>query len=535
MAVHHRNLARISLAAMALWIVSARAEVTVYPTPPGLPTSSQFTMTADGKAVWVEWAGWETFSNLNIANFSCTGPVTIVLTASENINRYLIRPKSFGLTGQVSGRTLIFTLSGPTKVYVEVNSLTPLLVFADVPESNIPSQSDPSVTWYGPGKINDPNAPADITLQSNHTYYFAPGTVYHGRIRGNSVQNVRITGRGILHNGYNQSPNTVVQIRNSSNVTIEGIQMRNFHGWACWITNCTYSTLRNIKMYGYGDIMGNDGIDLVSCRNFLVDSCFVRSNDDCIAIKSSDFASSYSGYSINTDSLTVTNCLMSGVSGSDGITLGYELNSPLVQNVLVKNCNIVSASGGSHSGFSIVCDGPAWVQNIRYEDIHVEENLGSSDNIAHNFMLRVTDGTAWGRDPPGHIKNIYLKNCTWLNTVQDFAIWGYGGGNLVEDVTFENCTVAGKLLRSTADAAFSINGDARNIRFVVGQTVVRPAAAVTPARHAASHTAVIFDITGKALRAGIGEHSGVRGRGIYIAQSHGEKPVICNPMSVSHR
>jgi hypothetical protein len=156
---------------------------------------------------------------------------------------------------------------------------------------------------------------------------------------------------------------------------------------------------------------------------------------------------------------------MVGWAFSDGVTMGFELNGGPVQNILVKNCDILYARGGGrtggHAGFSIVCDGPALVQNIRYENIRVEENVELK-----NLEFIVTDGKLYGDDPPGHIKGVYLKNIQWENAAKPFVFSGFSGENLVGDITFDNCKAGGKILRSTGDADFKINEFVRNIKFI---------------------------------------------------------------------
>jgi hypothetical protein len=99
---------------------------------------------------------------------------------------------------------------------------------------------------------------------------------------------------------------------------------------------------------------------------------------------------------------------MVGWANSDGVTIGFELNGGPVQNILVKNCDIIYARGngrtGGHSAFSIVCDGPARVQNIRYEDIRVEEHVEFK-----NVEMIISDGKLYGIDPPGHITKYILR------------------------------------------------------------------------------------------------------------------------------
>jgi len=156
---------------------------------------------------------------------------------------------------------------------------------------------------------------------------------------------------------------------------------------------------------------------------------------------------------------------MVGWACSDGVTIGFELNGGPVENIFVKNCDILYARGGGrtngHSAFSIVCDGPAWVQNIHYEDIRVEENIEFK-----NLEFIVTDGTLYGEDPPGHIKDVYLKNITWENTDKPFIISGFSSDNKTESITFDHCISGGKVITSIDDADFRINKHTGNIKFI---------------------------------------------------------------------
>lgn len=167
---------------------------------------------------------------------------------------------------------------------------------------------------------------------------------------------------------------------------------------------------------------------------------------------------------LRVDSIFVTNCVMVGWAYSDGVTLGFELNGSPVENVLVKNCDILYARGGGmsggHSGFSIVCDGPAWVQNIRYEDIRVEEQIEYK-----NLELIVTPGKYYGDEPPGHIRGVYLKNVRWENSGKPFIINGFSPDNMVEDITFDNCSVGEKVLTDASDADFRLNELTKGIKF----------------------------------------------------------------------
>src|SRR5690606_17759083 len=112
-----------------------------------------------------------------------------------------------------------------------------------------------------------------------------------------------------------------------------------------------------------------DGINPAGSQNVRITNCFLRCTDDCIAIKAPD-------YNHPVKDVFVANNIMIGFAYADGVTIGFETNAESISNVLVRNCDILLARGGSrvdgHSGFSIICDGPAVISNILFEDIRVE-------------------------------------------------------------------------------------------------------------------------------------------------------------------
>ena len=436
------------------------AEIVAYPAPPGLITSPDFTLKANITPIWVEKIGSKLKSfdytiglyggremeDLNAAGFSFSGKVTITITASADIKSYVIRPRSRNIVATVNGHNITFTIEKPQKIYIEINQLPHLAIFADPIEINPPKNGDTGVIYFGPGTHN----PGQIDLKSNQTIYIAAGAAVNANIRGKDLKNVTITGRGILQGN--------VKISSTTNLNVSGIFIRNTKGWTNTLTDCHNSSYRNVKVFGYEAIYSVDGIDPVSCTNFTIDDCFMRCRDDCVAIKSGD-------YKLRVDSVFVTNCVMVGWSCSDGVTLGFELNGGPVENVVVKNCDILYARGDGmtkgHSGFGIVCDGPAMVRNIRFEDIRVEEQVEFK-----NLEIVVTNGTIYGNDPPGHIKGVYLKNISWENPDKPFIISGFSSENLVEDITFDHCSAGGKVLTDTTDAVFRLNKFVRDIKFV---------------------------------------------------------------------
>jgi len=426
---------------------SAESDLVTYPVPPGLETSPDFTVKVNDTEVWTQQVGDGGMENLNVTRFACSGLQTITIEAPSDIRNFVIRPKSLDIDARLSGKELTFNIPGPQKLYIEIDDLPHLAIFADPLEADPPENSGPGVIYFAPGSYNEDV----IRPESNQTIYIAAGAVVHANIRGSDLKNVKITGRGILHGN--------VRISGTSNLEVSDIFIyHDSRGWTNTLTNCPHSVYRNVKVFSFKTIWGVDGINPVSCIDFLIDDCFVRARDDCISIKSSN-------KEIKTDSITITNCLLVGWQHADGVTLGFNIDG-LMQNVLVKSCDILYARGqghtGGHSAFSIVCDNNGDVRNIRFEDIRVEENVEIK-----NLELIVTEGQRYGtNNTPGHIQGVYLKNVHWENPDKPFVIAGIPFDNhIVEDVTFDNCYVGGKLLKSMEDADFQVEF-AKDIKFV---------------------------------------------------------------------
>ena len=444
---------------MCVFTDANTVKTVAYPPVPGLVTSPDFRVTANGQDIWTEKLGVGGYENseqqfvsdymedLNIANFSCSGEQSISITTPEDIQNYVIHPKSKHIVAEVKGREMTFCIDGPQQLYIEVNTLPHLAIFANPLEENVPSPDDRDVVYYGPG-VHDIG---EITLQSNHTIYIAGGAVVNANVRGVNLENVKILGRGCLNGN--------MRVNTSKNIEVNGIFMRSTRGWTNTITDCYNTVYENVKVFSYLGVWGLDGINPVASKNFVINNCFIRTRDDCIAIKS------FRAENIDTDSISVTKCLLVGWDHADGVTLGFELQGGNVKNVFVKDCDIVRARGGGrtggHSAFSIVCDGPSKVSNICFENIRV-----ASDIEFKNLEIIITDGTLYGKGGIGSINGVYMKDIYWENTEKPFIIQGHSS-QLIENISFRNCYVGGKLITKPGDANFQTEF-VKEITFIPG-------------------------------------------------------------------
>ncbi len=435
-----------------------------YPAIDGLQTSDVYTVTVNGESVWTEklrtdfdlqrlpdWFTGSDYVNrqqeVHISNFSCEGPISVQLDLSEPVDSVSIHPLSRGIQPTTDGQSLSFELPGPDKLYIKVNELPPLCFFANPLETEVPDSTDVNVTWFGPGV----HRPGMMRPESGSTIYIAGGAIVYGGIETDGESDIRVLGRGILDGNFEYR--RMVKPENSRNLEFNGIITRNGRGWTNTIINCDSVVYENVKVVSFRP--GGDGVNPLNSRHIKINNCFFRCTDDCIAIKAPDTE-------IPSYDIRVTNNTMVGFAYSDGCTIGFETNAPSISKVLVKNCDVIQARGGSrvdgHSAFSIICDGPANIHDIRYEDIRVEED------VLKLFELHITDGAKYGLNPPGHIADVHLKNIIW-NSERPIILHGYSPENRVKNVTFENCSIAGEPLTQARKDVFQINEFVENVKF----------------------------------------------------------------------
>ena len=442
----------ILLLGVLLVLPAAAQKTVVYPAIPGMTTSPDYTLSANGQSVWVEQVGPEGMESLHVANFSCEGTQTIVIQTPNAIKDYSIQPASAGIKATVKKNTLTFKINGPEKLYIQVNGKPYLALFANPLETEVPAYDAPGVRYFGPGT----HEVGRIALEDGMTVYIAGGALVNASFTG-SGKNVRILGRGSL--GGNLSVN------GCENLTVEGIFMRSTRGWTNTVTNSVNTVYRNVKVFSHTGTWGLDGINPVSSKGFLIEDCFIRTRDDCIAVKANG---NPDNFDLSCRDVTVRGCLLVGWDHADGMTLGFELNGGIVENIRMVDCDILRARGsgrtGGHAAFSIVCDGPSEVRNITFEDIRVE-----SDIEYKNLEIILTEGERYGNGRMGSVKGVLLKNVRWANPVKPLAIIGHPT-RFVEDVTFENCTIGGKPLTGLKDADFQLEF-VKGLNFIPGGPV----------------------------------------------------------------
>lgn len=415
-----------------------------YPNPADAEAAPEFEVEVNGQKLFVYNTRIAAF-----AYFSFEGKVDVKVTFAGPVYNFDIRPKSKNIEGMLYRNQIRFSIENQANLSVEINKniKRPLFIFANPIETEVPKKDDPNVIFFEAGKIH---YPGEVLVKSNQTVYIEGGSVVRGHFMTGQGKNIKIMGRGILDNSrYLKGQHRPIEINQCDNVLIEGIILTEGRHWSCASTASTNVTYNNLKIISEND--WDDGIDIVGSTNVLVNNCFIRTKDDCIAIKSgvnyfTDFNSS-----INVDNITIQNSVLwNGVWGN-GLEIGFETRSDTIKNVTFKNCDLIHVEGPEGT-FTIHNGDRAVVTNILYEDIRVEDSRGWL------IDFKILESQYSKDKQRGKIENVHFKNITVEGDIFPYSqLLGFDNNHKISGVTLENFVIHGTKVTSTYNGMITTN------------------------------------------------------------------------------
>jgi len=403
-------------------------------------------------AVYYEEAAFTTFD--------MDAPVRIVVTCPEPVKSARVLPSSLKITPTVRDNTLTFTLKEPKPLTVEVNGewVRSLHVFANPIEKDVPRPDDPNVIYFGPG-IHEVSR---MVIGSGKTVYIAPGAIVRAVIKPDEPfsvssysglktyaptfelrgSNIRFCGRGILDGtGLTTHARNLLYVQ-GSDITIEGVILRDSPTWNIPIRQSDRVRLRNVKILGYR--ANSDGIDICNSRDVTVEDCFLRTLDDLIVVKTDRGAG-------KAERIAARRCVLWN-EVAHALSIGAELRED-VNDVLFEDCDVIHDKGREWTLRVYHCDS-AHITNVRFRNIRVEES--------RQFISLWIGSAVWTLDTErGHISGVTFEDIHASGEPCTIQLVGYDADHAVENVIFRNVTVNGR--RITA-ADVKANGFVRGVQ-----------------------------------------------------------------------
>ncbi len=433
------------------------------------------------------------------ASFDTDSNVRVKVTPKFNFYNCEIRPVDDAISYSASDSSVEFEVDKPLQLSVEFdgNIMENLQLFVNPIETDIPDIDDPSVIYVTPGvhdstnskyikkgisSTKEFNAYDVIRLNEGDTLYLAGGAVLNAMVSVEpDAKNVRIYGRGIINNlHYNTSdgkystvqsqfkgsiPARAIMIRRSANVSIEGIIIRNSPSYSIMGNKVTNLTINNVKMFSRGQYC--DGIDCVASTNVKISDCYIRANDDGIAIYASRW-----GYNGSSHNWNITNCVFMqdcahavniGTHGSQKAEARDE-----IYDISFKDIDILDVYEGSEhywGAIAFTVGDENYVHDFVFENIRMD-GLKSS----HPFTIKTDCNSSFNPNPGYKISNIKFKNVTlygvdYMNEYNAKSIIKCWNKNrIVQNITFENLEICGKrVTNSNIGNFFEIDNNAKNI------------------------------------------------------------------------
>lgn len=478
-----------------LLLCTGQPTLVTYPAPADEPASEDFTVTADGKNVFVYqarvsavphnqvWPGHQRSKDqteiASFAYFDMSAPVTVKVISAKDVRTVDIRPKSYGIQPQTNRNTITFTINEPCNISVEVNGMhNALHLFANETECCNPNPDSPDVRYFGPGSHNA----GIIQMKENETIYISGGAVVHGVIEAVDVSNIKVLGRGILDASTikRSDAKEMISFHGCDNAQISGIILRDPHKWTITPLKCKNVDISNVKLIGLWRY-NSDGIDIVNCQDVTIKNCFIRSYDDNIALKGlrrayrgrrGERQEQYSTENRNLRNIEVSGCVLWGDWGR-ALEIGAETYADSISNVTFKDCDIIHYV---HYAMDVTNGDRAVVHNVTYENIRVEEptthNVRIADrdyepeNVGKLIVLNINKNVYSKDTERGKINGITYKDITFTgNTNPKSLLIGLDKQHTVENIIFENVTINGRKINSLEEGNISANEYVKDITF----------------------------------------------------------------------
>jgi polygalacturonase len=275
-----------------------------------------------------------------------------------------------------------------------------------------------------------------------------PRTVTTSPIHGESLEDIAITGQGLMDGSGNAwrpvkkykmtenqwkqllaIPNSVLETNgdlwwpsreakadrrptllklvNCRRVLLEGVTFQNSPGWNLNPLLCEDLTLRNVSVRNPWYSQNGDGLDIENCRNVVLRGSRFDVGDDGICLKS---GANEEGRRIGvpTENLLIEDCVVYHAHG--GVTIGSEMSAG-VRNVRVNNCLFLGTDVGlrfkSQRGRGGVVE-KIYISNVRMTDIATDaigfdmyysgQGPGEGSENASAEIVPVTEKTPQFRD-----------------------------------------------------------------------------------------------------------------------------------------
>jgi hypothetical protein len=476
------------------------AELTTYPAPDGARLSDYYAVWVDGEPLDLYMMNTERRDGkYYFCYFDFSGSVTVKVVSQQSLDNTVIRPVSYGIEYQLAGDTLEFQLDQPRKISIEPDGPNSVLILLSNPlETDIPDPNNENVVYYGPG-VHDAGR---IDIGSNQTLYIAGGAIVNGGVE-TSGENITIRGRGMIFGGNyakNDGPiGHMVAIRDSRNVRVRDIILCDAWGWTLIPWGSDSITIENVKIVN-SRFYNEDGINPVNSRDVYIRDCFIRTQDDCIAVKGFD-------RSLSCERIRIEDCVL-WTDGANAFRIGFEceVSGIMSSDLTAVNLDILHLEEGQRPETDYWANCVWYIQpcdntpmgGMHFENIRINIDDGRYNLIKMMPMIR--SGWGWeGTEVGQYVRDVTFKDISVTGADGPDAgiiyIAGVDAEHYVQNITLDNVWRDGECVGESSSGV--IIGDfAADLSFFCGPALINYPSASNTLRGSGPR---IYDIMGRGL------------------------------------
>ena len=441
---------------------SAAAAVVLYPAPKGEPLSADYQVRIKAQPVDVYIArvldppfagnGHDYGGPYSFCNFDVEGAVDVQISSTKSLRNIVVRPATTKVKTRLEDdHTLVVSLPGPCKLSIEPEGKRgPLLLFANALEKDLPKKGAANVIYFGPGV----HQAGKIFVTNDQTLYLAGGAVVKGGIEAKG-QNIHIRGRGILDGSdweWTKGPTSFVVLIQGTNVEVNGITIRGAWHWTIVPRDSQKVVVRNVKLCG-ARVQNDDGINPCNSQNVLITDCFIRTDDDCVALKGLNLNAPNN----NVERITVEKCTL-WCDRARIFLLGHESRAAFMRGITLRDLDII------HFSMTAFLFEPG--EEMRLDDVKVADVRVNGEGQGELIRVKPVVNQYMRNKVPGYVSNVNFRNLSVSGKPGPYRVQISGADEKhdVRGVTFENVQILGSKLGESAEQ-LEVGQHVRDLQF----------------------------------------------------------------------
>ena len=219
-----------------------------------------------------------------------------------------------------------------------------------------------------------------------------------------------------------------IQTYRCKNVLLEGFTIKDGPSWTIHPVYCENVICRELRIVTHG-VPNGDGIDPDSCKNMLIEHCYLKTGDDCIILKAGRNEDAWA-VGIPCENIVVRHCRMDG--GHCGVGVGSEMSAD-VRNVFVHDCEFHGVDRGirikSKPGRGGI------VENVWVRDVTMDNVRAAAIQLTMQYATSATTDTALPKFRNMHFENITCESAKYALEIRGLPT------RPIERVTIKNLVV----------------------------------------------------------------------------------------------